>query len=127
MDFLDILHRHSPDIVRRLNYLILPTSNPTSPSLRPHPDVRLEALRRDRIHVQRVEVDAELTIRMNGHNDDAAPVPCGSESVVGGFFVPCAVDQHVDLSKALEDFKVIETAVGLRPECGSGRTVQYVP
>ena len=83
-NFLDILHRHRLDIARRLNRLILPTSNPTFPSLRPHPDVRLEALRRDRIQVQRVEVDAELTIRMNGHNDDAAPVPCGSESVVGG-------------------------------------------
>ena len=74
-----------------------------------------------------MEVGAELTNRMNGHNDDAALVPCGSESVVGGVFVPCAIDQYVDLSKALEDFKVIETAVGLRPECGSGRTVQYVP
>ena len=66
---------------------------------------------------------------MNGHNDDAALVPrsTGSESVVGGVFVPCTVDQYVDLSKVSEDFKVIETAVDLRPEGGSGRAVQYVP
>ena len=35
-----------------------------------------------------MEVDAELTIRMNGHNDDADLVPRGSESVVGGVFEP---------------------------------------
>ena len=46
-----------------------------------------------------MEVDAELAIRMNCHNDDAALVPRGSESVVGGAFAPCAVDQYVDLSK----------------------------
>ena len=64
---------------------------------------------------------------MNDHNDDAALVPRGSESVVGGVFVPCAVDQYVDLSKVSGDFKVMETAVDLRPEGWSGRTVQYVP
>ena len=64
---------------------------------------------------------------MKGRNDDVALVPCGSESVVGGVFVPCVVDQYVDLSKVSEDFKVIETAVDLRLEGGSGRTVQYVP
>ena len=67
-----------PDIVQRLNRLILPTSDPTSSSLRPHSNVLLEALRGDRIQVERVEVDAELTIRMNGHNNDAALVPRGS-------------------------------------------------
>ena len=71
-----------------------------------------------------MEVDVELTIRMNGNNDDAALVPRGSENVVGWVFVPCTVDQYVDFSKVSGDFKVIETAVDLRPEGGSGRTVQ---
>ena len=74
-----------------------------------------------------MEVAAELTIRMNGRNDDAVLVLRGSESAVGGVFAPCAVDQYVDLSKVSEGFKVIETAADLRPEGGSGRTVQYVP
>ena len=52
-NFLNILHRHRPGIVRRLNRLILPTSNPTCPSLRPHSNVRLEVLRGDRIQVER--------------------------------------------------------------------------
>ena len=86
-----------------------------------------EALRGDVIQVERVEVDAELTIRMNGHSDAAALVLRGSESVVGGVFVPCTIDRYADFSKVSEEFKVIETAVGLRPEGGSGRTVQYVP
>ena len=74
-----------------------------------------------------MEVDAEPTIRMDGHNDDAALILRGPESVVEEVFVPCAVDQYVDLSKVSEDSKVIETAVDLRPEGGSGQTVQYVP
>ena len=85
-NFLNILHQHCPNIVRSLNRLILPRSDPTSPSLRPHSNVRLEALHGDRIQVEREEVDAELTIRMNDHNHDTALVPRGSESVVGGVF-----------------------------------------
>ena len=48
-------------------------------------------------------------------------------------FVPCTIDQYVDISKVSEDFKVVEMAVaservvGLRPEGGSGGAVRCVP